>query len=328
MRLESFIFSTIGGILSLCPLPGTAAESGDGEPRRSGWYVGAGVGGNWASDMDQEGWNRETLCYPTDACFDVDPAPEISGYRWHYDIDADAGAAFELSFGRIFGRARLELSLAQRRNDIDQTFRSITYYDGTPEEARSGGSVVSRAKTSIDDLTARILSLNAYYDFPEAYRGMTPYLGIGLGLAFVEVSGVKFSSGYEDSSNPPAAYDPPLSFYASRQSEDLSDTVVVGHLHAGVDYSPQRQHSIGPEADLFDHGRNRRHRPILGSPVSRAEPRLDQPQYVRRCSLLDAHAHAEAPVRQLRFVPAPAPHSQITAWHSSGRQRRVSERTG
>ena len=25
--------------------------------------------------MDQEGWNRETLCYPTDACFDVDPAP-------------------------------------------------------------------------------------------------------------------------------------------------------------------------------------------------------------------------------------------------------------
>ena len=237
MRLESFIFSTIGGILSLCPLPGTAAESGDGEPRRSGWYVGAGVGGNWASDMDQEGWNRETLCYPTDACFDVDPAPEISGYRWHYDIDADAGAAFELSFGRIFGRARLELSLAQRRNDIDQTFRSITYYDGTPEEARSGGSVVSRAKTSIDDLTARILSLNAYYDFPEAYRGMTPYLGIGLGLAFVEVSGVKFSSGYEDSSNPPAAYDPPLSFYASRQSEDLSDTVVVGHLHAGVDYS-------------------------------------------------------------------------------------------
>ena len=82
-----------------------------------------------------------------------------------------------------------------------------------------------------------MLSLNAYYDFSEAYRGMTPYLGIGLGCAFVEVSGVKFSGEYEDPSNPLGAYDPPLSFYASRQSEDLSETVFVGHLHAGVDYS-------------------------------------------------------------------------------------------
>ena len=31
--------------------------------------------------IQQEGWNRETLCYPTDACFDADPAPKISGYR-------------------------------------------------------------------------------------------------------------------------------------------------------------------------------------------------------------------------------------------------------
>ena len=237
MCLASFISAAAGGILALCPFAGTAGESGDEEPRRSGWYVGAGVGTNWASDLDQEGWNRETLCYPTDACFDADPAPKISGYRWHYDVDVDVGAAFELSVGRIFGRTRLELSLAQRKNDIGQTFRGITYYDGTPIEARSGGTVMSRAEVSIDDLTARTLSLNAYYDFPEAYRGMTPYLDIGLGCAFVEVSGVKFSSEYEDPSNPPRAYDPPLSFYASRQSEDLSETVFVGHLHAGVDYS-------------------------------------------------------------------------------------------
>ena len=44
--------------------------------------------------MDQEGWNRETTCYPTAACFEADPVPEISGYRWRYDIDAAAGAVF------------------------------------------------------------------------------------------------------------------------------------------------------------------------------------------------------------------------------------------
>ena len=34
-----------------------------------------------------------------------------------------------------------------------------------------------------------------------------------------------------------SAYDPPLSFYNSSQDADLSDTVLAGHLHAGVDYS-------------------------------------------------------------------------------------------
>ena len=129
MRLASFISAAAGGILALCPFAGTAGESGDEEPRRSGWYVGAGVGTNWASDLDQEGWNRETLCYPTDACFDADPAPEIPGYRWHYDIDVDVGAAFELSVGRT----RLELSLALHKNDIDQTFAASPITTGRPE---------------------------------------------------------------------------------------------------------------------------------------------------------------------------------------------------
>ena len=42
---------------------------------------------------------------------------------------------------------------------------------------------------------------------------------------------------YEDTSGNAPAYDPPLSFYNSRQDADLPDTVLAGHLHAGVDYS-------------------------------------------------------------------------------------------
>ena len=105
--LASIIASAVGGILVLCSISGVAAQSGAGEPPRSGWYVGGGIGSNWASDLDQEGWNRDPLCYPTDLCFDADPVPEISGYRWHYDIDA--GAVFEISAGLIFDRARMEL---------------------------------------------------------------------------------------------------------------------------------------------------------------------------------------------------------------------------
>ena len=28
--------------------------------------------------MDQEGWNRETTCYPTAACFEADPVPTVA----------------------------------------------------------------------------------------------------------------------------------------------------------------------------------------------------------------------------------------------------------
>ena len=223
-------------LLTLGSLSAAAEEKADGASPRSGWYVGVAVGANWALDMDQEGSNRDRLCYPTDACFDQDPVPQVPGYRWGYAIDADPGAALELALGRYWGRARLEVSFAQRRNDLGQAFRSIAYSDGTPRELRPGGTVVSPTETSLGDLSARSLSLHAYYDFPGAFSRVTPYLGIGLGVAFVEVSGLKFSNQYQDTAVPPPTYDPPLSFYAGRQDEDLSDRVLVGHLHAGADY--------------------------------------------------------------------------------------------
>ena len=231
MRLASFIASTACGILALCSVSDVAAWN----ESRSGWYIGGDIGSNRASDMDQEGWNRETTCYPTDACFDADPVPAIPGYRWRYDIDAAPGAAFELLAGRIFNRTRLELSLARRKNNTDQMFRGITYYDGTPGEKRRGSTVASNARNSIDNLTVHTLALNAYYDFPDVYRGISPYVGLGLGPAFVKVSGVHFSTHYEDTSGNAQAYDPPLSFYDSRQEADLRDTVLAGHLHAGAD---------------------------------------------------------------------------------------------
>ena len=231
MRLTLFV-ATVAGILVCGVMADAAAQSGP----RSGWYVGGGIGASWGSNIDQEGWNRETTCYPTEACFDAVSAPPIFGYRWRYDIDAATGIAFEISAGRVFDRIRLELSFVQRENNLDQMFRNITEYDGTPLESRRGGSVVSNSRASIDDLIVRTLSLNAYYDFPDAFGKISPYVGVGLGPAFVEVSGVHFSSDYQDTSGNAPTYDPPLPFYNSRQDADLSDTVLAGHLYAGMDY--------------------------------------------------------------------------------------------
>ncbi len=208
-----------------------ASGEAGAEPGRSGWYIGGGIGANWTSRMDQEGWNRDTYCYPDSAACDVPgPSENISGYRWMYDLGMDAGSAFEVSVGRMFNRWRLEFSAAQRNNAIEQKFKSVTFLDGSLDTRPPGNMVTSNSMSRIDDLTTRTLSLNAYYDFTNVFERITPYLGVGLGVAFVEISGVHFSTRYEDPARD-------LSRFDSTQDADLSDTVFLGNVYAGADYS-------------------------------------------------------------------------------------------
>ena len=236
MRL-SFVVRSALGCAVMADASGVQAEE-------SGWYFSAGAAVALSSGMDHVGWNRDTVCYPTDACFGADPVPAISGYRWRYAITAEPGAGFELTGGRRFGRLRLEVSGSQSENDIEQDFVAVEYLDDMPW-TRGEGSVVSNVAASIGYLTTRVLALNLYRDFPLPNRALTPYLGAGLGAAFVEVSDLKYSNDYQDNSESPPAYDPPLSFYSSRQDVDHSDTVAAMRLHAGADWVLQDRILLG-----------------------------------------------------------------------------------
>ena len=219
------------------------ASSGNvgAETERSEWYISGGIGVNWTGDMKQVGWNRDTYCYP-DSCDNPGRSQDISGvsvpgYRWSYDLDVGVGSAFEIAVGRAFNRLRLEISAAQRKNDVDQQFTNITYLDGRPLSTYTPSKnkgVMSNGTARIDDITTRTLSFNAYYDFLDTFPIMTPYLGVGLGVAFVKISGVYFSSDYKDPAKPSRD---DLSHYNSRKDSDESDTVLVGNLYAGADYS-------------------------------------------------------------------------------------------
>lgn len=244
MRLASLIAPAACGILVLSSATDAAAQSGAGE-RRSGWYVGGGGGTTWASQIEQTGFNRDPLCYPTDACFDEDPRPEFPGYRWAYDLDAAAGAMIELSAGYALDRARLELSFGQRRNAVDQMFRSVTTVDGTALADRRGSTVTSDTTSSIDNLTVRTLAVSAYYHFRDAAAAFSPYVGAGVGPAFVAVRGVRFSDEYFDTAGDGAAYDPPLSSYNARLDDDFTDTVLAAHAHAGADFGLNDRTSFG-----------------------------------------------------------------------------------
>jgi opacity protein-like surface antigen len=242
MRLASFIVAAACGSLLVLLASDAVAQSAE---RRSGWYVGGGVGANWASEMEQTGFNRDRLCYPTDACFDEDPRPEFPGYRWAYDLDSAAGAMFELSAGYALGRARFDVSFGQRRNDVDQMFSSVTTFDGVALEDRLDSTVTSNTTSSIDDFAVRTLAFNAYYDFRNAATGFSPYVGAGVGPAFVDIRGVRFSDEYFDTAGNGAAYDPPLSSYNASLDDDFSDTVLAGHLHAGADFGVNDRTALG-----------------------------------------------------------------------------------
>ncbi len=194
--------------------------------------------------MEQVGWNSDTVCYPTDACFALDPVPSVPGYRWRYAIDADAGTGLEVALGREIGRFRIEVSAAQSRNDLEQEFVDIEYLDDSARVPRDG-SVVADVTIAIGNLTTRVVSLDLYRDFAASGARMIPYVGIGLGAAFAKTRDMHFAADYRDTSPFPPAYDPPLSFYGSDQDIDHADTVVVGHVHAGADYVMSQKMLVG-----------------------------------------------------------------------------------
>lgn len=245
MRLASLIAPAACAMLVPSWATDAAAQSVAGE-RRSGWYVGGGGGGgDWASEVDQTGFNRDPLCYPTNACFDEDPRPVLPGYRWAYDLDTAAGAIFELSAGYVLERARLELSFGQRKNGVDQMFRGVTTLDGTDLADRRASTVTSNTTSSIDNLTVRTLAATGYYHFRGAASRLSPYVGAGAGPAFVAIRGVRFSDEYFDTAGAGAAYDPPLTSYSARLDDDFSDTVLAGHVHAGADFGVNNRTALG-----------------------------------------------------------------------------------
>ena len=242
MRFSPKKLCAITAALAVCAILSMAGASAAQEARPSGWYVGAGAGVNKASTVKQAGHNRDNICYPEDDCSHLaGGAPE--GYRWYYDLEADDGAALEITVGRTLGAFRLELALAQRKNDLEQKFTDITYLDGSRSMSARNSNYESRTSGGVDELTTRTLSLNAYYDFSIAGSRFTPYVGAGVGVSFVELSGVYFQSWYS-CKNPAADCEMPEQ-YNSRQYEDLSDTVLSAHLHAGLDYRMSERVQLG-----------------------------------------------------------------------------------
>ena len=229
--------SLLAGLFLALPSAIPAQAQGIAAERTgSAWYLTFGGGWGGGNGLEQEGWNRDDLCYPDMACFGQEPPVTSSGYRWRYDIDLDGGAAFELGVGRYIGRARVEVAVGQRRNSAEQIFTALSHYDGSALPPPPATPVDANSEAWIDQVNMRHASLDAYYEFPNALSGFSPYLGVGLGRAQVEIAGLHYSSDYQDTGDAATRFDPPLAFYNSSQNADLKDDVLLWRLHAGADY--------------------------------------------------------------------------------------------
>ena len=225
----SWQLHAFGATLAICTLLGRAEQGAGQQPGSYGWYVSASGGTNWNPVMKQAGHNRDNICYPNFRCSGT---PE--GYRWFYDLPSDLGTAFEVAVGRDFGDVRVEVSVSQRSNNVEPEFTDITFLDGSPILPNEDSNYTSTNTTRVDALAARALSLNAYHDFAFAESRVMLYLGAGLGLSFVELSGLYFSSEYSCISQPCGGR--PAAEYNSLQDVDLSDSGLSKQLFAGTDY--------------------------------------------------------------------------------------------
>lgn len=253
-RLNSLWFALLSTSLGIS----VAAEDAE-------WYVEVGAGFEVSSTLKQAGFNGDNICYPTNSC-----PTEPTGYRWFYDLDADAGTNFEAAVGRSFGKYRIETAASNRESDLNQAFDSITLLDGSALLSATTDNYSYSDETRMDSISAVSITLNLYMDLPLDNLPVDSYIGAGVGLSRAKLSGLYFSSQYECVREPcDAEY--PASFYNSHQVANLMDTVLNANISAGADYDVHENVSLGLKLSYLVTGNLKQQAGYINHPISGIE---------------------------------------------------------
>lgn len=220
------------------------------------WYAGVAVSSSLPFKINQEGWNHDTTCYPTDNC-GVSP---ITGYRWFYDLESQRNPKKNSKLAEAFvgfrykQAVRFELAVGHQYSQLEQRIKDVKRYTdpGLVEpierslstNAISSNAVSSNALSEVEGLTTNTFMVNTYYDFFQ-WSSATLYGGVGIGAAQTTINGVHYSTDYEDIAEPLKDYYPPLSSYNSQQDTDMSDWLPLLQLHIGTDLHSSEKAKFG-----------------------------------------------------------------------------------
>ena len=120
MLLTSVIASAVGGILVLCSISGMAAQSGAGPPPRFGVVRRRGHRIELGVRHGPEGLESGSALLSDGPLFRCEPRSRNLRIPWRYDIDAGAGAVFEISAGLIFESGSVWVTCSIVGADEDQ----------------------------------------------------------------------------------------------------------------------------------------------------------------------------------------------------------------
>ncbi|MCY4421005.1 MAG: outer membrane beta-barrel protein [Gammaproteobacteria bacterium] len=233
-------------------------------PAQAGLYISGDFGMNFGSSMTTNGHDtdRASVC---DEYINPQYATvtQTSGFEdtnctganrgsdslWKNRFGSDEGPLFGLAIGFDMPESifRTELEYFYRDTGYDDT-SNVTSTGGTVF-AKLGGELETAAET-IDSVTSHNLFANLYIDFDNP-GGITPYIGIGLGLGFTEMDyGGVFQRNIDpaaistgDGLPNAAEIKANLAGTTTTEHEELDDTLFGYQLIAGLDY-PLTDHLV------------------------------------------------------------------------------------
>ena len=233
-------------------------------PAQAGLYISGDFGMNFGSSMTTDGHDtdRASVCdeyinpqYATVTQSTGHEDTNCTGANrgsdslWKNRFGSDEGPLFGLAIG-------FDMPESIFRTELEYFYRD-TGYDDTGYVTSTGGTVFAKlggeietAVETIDSVTSHNLFANLYIDFDNP-GGITPYIGIGLGLGFTEMdyggvfqrnidpAAISTGNGLPNAAEIKAN----LAGTTTTEHEELDDTLFGYQLIAGLDY-PLTDHLI------------------------------------------------------------------------------------
>lgn len=180
-----------GAMVAICMIPPAQAQQDD----TLRFYASLSAGVSLLGNSTNEG---EFVGDFTTGAGTTIPAGTVlpSGTEVGWDTEFDTGFAISGAFGTYVGPLRAEIELAYQTNDVDtHTGVSAGGIDLSEEDAgvlvtgadNLGPTVAALVADGQGDVSTIFVMANAYYDFKNS-SPVTPYLGAGVGIGFVDVN--------------------------------------------------------------------------------------------------------------------------------------------
>ena len=228
-----------------------------------GWYIGMDVGVAGGSDMSVTGKDND---HPSKCDLFINPEPTMevmagecgpnpAGDTWTSQFGSNRGIMAGASAGYKWNRLRFEGEYFYRGHNYTETDRDTEAAGGADAKSLQE---LSALEAAVDSLTSHNFSANVYYDFHSSSK-FTPYVGLGVGIAKVDMDYYSRFARESDPVNISTFQDPTLNAKlagtTSTGRNTFSDTVMGWQAIAGVDYQVTEPMSVGLKfrwADLDD----------------------------------------------------------------------------